>query len=585
MMSLSCGIRQTLEQKQKLVIKQELRHSLIQAVQLDFPTGHDEEDDRRVLHLKNLSALSDDSLKKKISGGVETGDEMAEVLDNYWKKFGNPRVIISRAISAPENGYCSLAFLANAISIGEWLTDASDRERFRNILEKEWDKDRVCQGSEAVSSLLKKLQNPDALFRLADIIREEENLQIFTDTAELEFLTEGKKISKEDVNLLSQLLRDAVVLMPHRHYWNPQRREEARKILSESPEVFQRYERISPLIVTAFLPVLDEELTSKLYLLAQDEYIQRSADNKRSLIGGVVAVRENSNLLNRAEDIIRHTVSVCDSAKGLVKIYRQLPFIHYTLASNFPFHIRNAEQLLNHMNGSGLSSILKELELTEQEESLVMESLDRLNRRGLLTALVGLYNVYKVKNYKRGKELVKIIVLRLAEKKFDNFRYTHEYAEKQLEILEYQSSWQENVSCVKHIGDISGIESATNAMHQAVPVLERKFKAIFPDPVWWETASLQELFNKCVDEIKSSKSGNEKQKAIAQKKEVEVAYRIKSIINELRRMTPDGFLILGQITRSGLAQSADYPSLFNVFYEINSLYSHPKTNPATFMLY
>ena len=576
------ALRQTLSLRQtiRLRLSQTLRQCLLPVQLLDLLPGTARTDIAEANYLRKLAAIkSDKSLLAKIKTDHAVNHDVATQLFRLSKllDIADLRLSINKATAGPDQGYTPSEFLAIYLRLLEETTTEQRPRLFQSI--KELSIGKLFPMVEVLSELSPRVASSEVLFAAIATAQASDENVIGQLRRRLEFILPDRQLGTDDVKILFQLIQDATSLVTQLDFWHRDQENAVRDFLAlpDCLQILGQYPALPPLLVATFFASLEHRQHTRFWQLVSEEYVTRNTDNRRALLAGMVAIRDSRDFSRDLEHILNHLVQVCTTSRELVEVFRQVRYFVQNRIDAYPFHITNAQELISYFQERGFDQTLAHLEIDRGYWSKIVEAVGRLDKRGVFSILLRLHAVYKEKGYARGMKLVSEVVVRLIDKTYQDFRYSHAPAKDQLACLKNPTPWQSNLIAIRHIGELSGIEPAIAAIKQLAPVMQRKFRITFANYGYWDAGSLQALYSNAEQRVKIATDSLEKTAAIQKKRQLEDAYRICETLGLLERLTLDGFCDLAQVFKANKHIFDRYPLLRDYFAEVESIFLQTAT--------
>lgn len=586
-MGLVMRPEQRLEQRLSLRLSPQMRLACLQATQLRFDNDMSEGSARDAEYLRKLLKLDADvfvsvavkDAKNKNNSVAMAISEILQLSSNdvaLAKKLGN------RAIDVPDVGMSPSDFLWNVFEMGSWVQQfRSEEYSAKNLWLSIAGSNNVAilgEGVELGKAVQNNLVGPKALFLLMSLAMTHGARVLNEATSVLPDILPDRKIDENDVYCFWSFISDTVLLCPTFSYWSNETMASVRQKAEFSDWInfFSEYPSVPVFLQFVFWDFLENRESFRRFCeLASDDYVTRSTDNKRALVAVLHALRHSQTLGHQSRRIVTHVVDLVQNSRQLVQVCLNLRYF-VEMGREFPFDVPSADRLIKVLNQNGIEILLRQMGFSEQEEVAIETAIKRLDRRGLFNALIRLFAVYEEEKYEHGKGLVRGMLLRLAEKEYSGFRYSHDKTRAQLEVLTNTEAWKENLVSWRHVGDVSNLEFAIQAIKELVPALRAEYSKIFVGDGWEDPFILQELFNLALQDIKAAKA-EERNKAIERKVEVEEAYVIITCINELERLDIGLFLTLEAVINKTLRCTIGRETLRHLFFEVSEIYRMAET--------
>ncbi|MDO8655751.1 MAG: hypothetical protein Q7K45_00805 [Nanoarchaeota archaeon] len=242
--------------------------------------------------------------------------------------------------------------------------------------------------------------------------------------------------------------------------------------LENSNELQTHYSKIPlPILAELITQKISPESMQRMNDFAGTKDMRNSRDNKRAYLSSMITIRKHYEK-GVVEDVLRKA----DSMRQARDIFTKFAGLCRLGSATYDFTLSNGKEIMDHIDRKRkfTNPVLDGLTASAQESFFRM--LDRrLPSKYDYLPILKLGEIYQMDNSAGIPLLIKIMENMLSNT-FEDFRYNHSIAEKQLACLEGNTTqWRKNVLERRIMGDLKSAEPSLKAAIQTIKEMKQAY--------------------------------------------------------------------------------------------------------------
>ena len=274
------------------------------------------------------------------------------------------------------------------------------------------------------------------------------------------------------------------------------------------------------------------DLLNQLELFADSKSFLEGRDVQRRIYRGLAALES----VYESEDMLEHSLNNSKDIKGFAKILNSIDLVHNEPDFSYPFDLQDQDCILKNLKLQLVDKSIKRLNLSDDYLEKYLNKLGLDERFSLIGKIITTLGGYAHYQNSDQLNLLKEIIQSEIDGKFNEWRYSHDKAGAQLEVLENRTqTWKENSTVKRIVGELDALESHIGAVKQILPKMINSYEEFYNE----------DLGRVDIEEIEFQIKDNEsklKSKTLSKKESKKMGFE-----TSLLREKKSYFYLMGQI--------------------------------------
>lgn len=220
-----------------------------------------------------------------------------------------------------------------------------------------------------------------------------------------------------------------------------------------------------PIQISLESMLLEEPYHEKAIELCDDYAFKQGRELKRKVYKGLAVLEE----LENPKEIFKHVLDNVSDSNGLARILSAISLVHNDPEFRYPSELNTEESILKNLKLQLVDKSIKRIGLNDQNLERYLEKIEsdeKFSRIGnIITTLAG-YGHYQNKQISLLREIIEAEL----DGKFNEWRYSHDLAGRQLAVLNGNiDSWKENRKNTRIVGEIEALNAHINSVKNVLP--------------------------------------------------------------------------------------------------------------------
>ncbi len=407
----------------------------------------------------------------------------------------------------------------------------------------------------------------------ADVIR-------FVNSYFAEILEKETEINEETVSYGFEFVEQLYELTKEKveeDYISDARRLLGKKDFSELKEKSKNIPK--PILANLVKTGLDIEIINKVNELFGQKYLKEGTDARRRIFRSLYALDFNPE----KKRVLEHLFANVNSGEYISRILAQLEILEVSRNFTYFFEETDGSKINKKLNDYALNNTLKVIGLSDDYKEKVAENPHRLLGHNLIN-MISTFGGVLSGSYPEGIQLLREITEHVIDDNFQEWRYSHDKAKKQLKCLKPEENllddlvvkiWRSNATSERLIGDLEKI----NPKIDALKIISEELKIQYQEITKSEATEVKaKELEKRVEEISSlfkSNSVVDKKSLALEKKDLILDLETLDTILAIEKASPERFAYLNQAIEK-LISRISYEDMKITFGEARKILNSPE---------
>lgn len=303
--------------------------------------------------------------------------------------------------------------------------------------------------------------------------------------------------------------------------------------------------------------LLEEPDHKKAMELCDDYAFKQGRELKRKVYKGLAILEE----LENPKEIFRHILDNVSDSNGLARILSAISLVYNDPEFKYPYELNTEESILKNLKLHLVDKSIKRIGLNDQNLERYLEKIESDGRFGgignITTTLAG----YEHYQNDRQISLIREIIIAELDGKFNEWRYSHDLAGRQLAVLNGSTgSWKENRKNVRIVGEIEALNAHINSVKNVLPKIFELYSEYYGrDFNKDEHINLGNKIKKNEDELRNGHSKSESKEIGYQTSLLREQLNYVTLLHDLEELNKDNYESTLQLAEKILKKKSKNP--------------------------